>query len=104
MRRRAHPASQPLRARRQPLYLRLHSPDFAACDGRAQIARARERACDKVALMMVREKTQIFVLLLAIAALLFAISRIYTTQLAMTPHNLEGNIATEGGSTANAPN
>jgi hypothetical protein len=54
--------------------------------------------------MMVREKTQIVVLLLAIAALLFAISRIYTTQLAMTPHNLEGNIATEGGSTANAPN
>jgi hypothetical protein len=53
--------------------------------------------------MMVREKTQIFVLLIAIAALLFAISRIYTTQLAMTPHNLEGNIATEGGPTANAP-
>jgi hypothetical protein len=54
--------------------------------------------------MMVREKTQIFVLLLAIVALLFAISRIYSTQLATAPTNLEGNIATEGGSTANAPN
>lgn len=54
--------------------------------------------------MMVREKTQIFVLLLAIAALLFAISRIYEAQLAMTPHNLEGHSTTEGGPTANIPN
>jgi hypothetical protein len=54
--------------------------------------------------MMVREKTQIFVLLLAIVALLFAIAQIYSTQLAAAPHNLEGNIATEGGQTANAPN
>jgi hypothetical protein len=53
--------------------------------------------------MMVREKTQVFVLLIAIVALLFAISRIYTTQLAMAPTNLEGNIATEGGTTANSP-
>ena len=50
---------------------------------------------------MVREKTQIAVLLLAIIALLFAITRIYETQLGATPTNLEGNIATEGGQTAN---
>ncbi|MBL8783061.1 MAG: hypothetical protein JNL06_19155 [Alphaproteobacteria bacterium] len=53
--------------------------------------------------MMVREKTQVFVLLLAIVALLFAIAQIYTAQLAAAPHNLEGNIATEGGPTANTP-
>lgn len=50
---------------------------------------------------MVREKTQIAVLLLAIAALLFAITRIYELQIATTPTNLEGHIATEGGQTAN---
>jgi hypothetical protein len=69
-----------------------------------EIARAPARGCAKVGLMMVREKTQIFVLLLAIVALLFAIAQIYSTQLAAAPHNLEGNIATEGGQTANAPN
>lgn len=68
-----------------------------------EIVRALARGYDKVGLMMVREKTQIFVLLLAIVALLFAIAQIYTTQLAAAPHNLEGNIATEGGQTANPP-
>lgn len=54
--------------------------------------------------MMVREKVQLVVLLIAAAALVFAITRIYQTQVAMSPTNLEGNIATEGGTTANAPN
>jgi hypothetical protein len=54
--------------------------------------------------MMVREKIQIVVLLVAVAALVFAIAGIYRTQVEMAPTNLEGNIATEGGSTANAPN
>lgn len=53
---------------------------------------------------MAREKIQIVVLLIAVAALLFAITRIYEAQVAMTPTNLDGNIATEGGPTANAPN
>jgi hypothetical protein len=53
--------------------------------------------------MMVREKIQLVVLLIAVAALVFAIARIYQTQVAMAPTNLEGNIATEGGSTANSP-
>ena len=51
--------------------------------------------------MMVREKVQIVVLLVAVAALVFAIARIYQAQVAMS---LDGNIATEGGSTANTPN
>jgi hypothetical protein len=52
--------------------------------------------------MMVREKIQIVVLLVAVAALMFAIARIYQTQAALAPANLESNL--EGGSTATAPN
>ncbi len=48
-----------------------------------------------------RDKTQLVLLLAAIAALLFAIAGIYNTKLSAAPTNLEGNIAVEGGPTAN---
>jgi hypothetical protein len=43
------------------------------------------------------------ILLAAVALLLVAVVRIYQIKLAMAPTNLEGNIATEGGMTANPP-
>ena len=52
---------------------------------------------------MKRRYAQNLILAAAIALLLFAVVRIYQTQLAKAPPNLEGNIATEGGMTANPP-
>jgi hypothetical protein len=50
-----------------------------------------------------RERAQNGVLLALIALLLWAVVRIYETQVARVPHNLEGHSTTEGGMTANPP-
>jgi hypothetical protein len=50
-----------------------------------------------------RERVQNGVLLVLIALLLWAVVRIYETQVAGVPHNLEGHSTTEGGMTANPP-
>jgi hypothetical protein len=52
---------------------------------------------------MTRRLAQNLILAVAIALLLAAIWRIYQAKVAMAPTNLEGNIATEGGMTANPP-
>jgi hypothetical protein len=52
---------------------------------------------------MTRAHLQNFVLLALIAALLLGIARIYQTFQHKIPPNLEGNIAVEGGPTANPP-
>lgn len=50
-----------------------------------------------------RERLQNGVLLVLIVVLLVAVVRIYETQVARVPHNLEGHSTTEGGMTANPP-
>ncbi len=50
-----------------------------------------------------RDRLQTWVLAAAVAALLLAIAQIYRVNLAKTPTNLEGNIAIDGGMTANPP-
>jgi hypothetical protein len=50
-----------------------------------------------------RQRAQNGVLLALIALLLWAVVRIYETQVARVPHNLEGHSTTEGGMTANPP-
>jgi hypothetical protein len=50
-----------------------------------------------------RQRAQNGVLLALIAPLLWAVVRIYETQVARVPHNLEGHSTTEGGMTANPP-
>lgn len=52
---------------------------------------------------MARKLAQNLILAVAIALLLATVWRIYQIQLAKAPTNLEGNIATEGGMTANPP-
>ncbi|MEQ1865117.1 MAG: hypothetical protein ABL996_10755 [Micropepsaceae bacterium] len=52
---------------------------------------------------MTRERFQNVVLLALIAMLLLGIARIYQTFQDRIPLNLEGNIAIEGGPTANPP-
>lgn len=49
------------------------------------------------------ERLQIWVMLVTVALLLFAIVRIYETFQQKTPLNLEGHIAVEGSTTANPP-
>ena len=52
---------------------------------------------------MARKLAQNLILAVAIALLIATVWRIYEIQLAKAPTNLEGNIATEGGMTANPP-
>ncbi len=50
-----------------------------------------------------RERLQNGVLLVLVGVLLVAVLRIYETQVARVPQNLEGHSTTEGGMTANPP-
>ncbi len=50
-----------------------------------------------------RARVQGLLLAAFVAILLIMVIRIYETKLAQTPTNLKGNIATEGGMTANPP-
>ncbi|MFM9863240.1 MAG: hypothetical protein ACKVRO_06500 [Micropepsaceae bacterium] len=50
-----------------------------------------------------RERLQNAVLLGLVALLIVVVVRIYETQIAQVPHNLEGHSTTEGGMTANPP-
>lgn len=50
-----------------------------------------------------RERLQNGVLIALVVLLLVAVLRIYETQFARVPHNLEGHSTTEGGMTANPP-
>lgn len=52
---------------------------------------------------MKRKYAENLVLAAAVALLLLAIARIYQIKVGMAPTNLKGNIATEGGMTANPP-
>lgn len=52
---------------------------------------------------MTRAKLQSWMLVAAVVVLLVVVANIYQTFLAKAPPNLEGNIATEGGPTANPP-
>jgi hypothetical protein len=52
---------------------------------------------------MTRERLQGWLLAAAVAALLITIVNIYQVFMAKTPANLEGNIAVDGGMTANPP-
>ena len=53
--------------------------------------------------MKIRRKLQGVVLAWLVVALAVTVMRIYEAQMARTPLNLKGNIATEGGITANPP-
>jgi hypothetical protein len=50
-----------------------------------------------------RARVQGLILAALVVLLVITVVRIYETQLAQAPDNLKGNIATEGGMTANAP-
>jgi hypothetical protein len=52
---------------------------------------------------MMRDRLQNWLLAAAVAALLLTIAQIYQVFMARTPANLKGNIAVEGGMTANPP-
>ena len=56
-----------------------------------------------LAMSNIRGKLQNIVLAGIVIALAVTVMRIYETQIAGTPLNLKGNIATEGGMTANPP-
>ncbi len=52
---------------------------------------------------MTREKLQTWLLAATVVALLVTIANIYQVFMAKAPTNLEGNIAIDGGMTANPP-